>query len=202
MNLSPRSAFWAPDRVRSSCARCRRAARAARAESRTGDAPTAPPAEVDAPARDGPWPHVNRLSSALRSSFSCRARATASAFSSWEKWRSRCDELRPMEGDRDTADPVASDKYPESAAGAGSTLRSTMVSSPWRSSVTSTNSTPSFDAEVPGDDIARPLGTVSDAHRRSWRFEPLIPSYLTVTRGRQRRALRSKPPGRGGRRIL
>ncbi|KAG6526928.1 hypothetical protein ZIOFF_009015 [Zingiber officinale] len=100
---------------------------------------------------------------------------------------SRCDELRPMDGDRDAdaaSDHAASDAYPASmaaAAAAGSTLRSTMVSSSWRSMVTSTNSSPSSDTipDVAGDVAALsalPAGTVSDAHRRWCRVAdgPLI----------------------------
>ncbi|GER35144.1 Golgi-body localisation protein domain [Striga asiatica] len=46
MNLSPRSAFWAPERVRSSCARWRRIAIATSADSITPPPLTAPPESI------------------------------------------------------------------------------------------------------------------------------------------------------------
>ncbi|KAB8083382.1 hypothetical protein EE612_005549, partial [Oryza sativa] len=91
MKRRPRSALWAPERVRSSCARCRRAARAASADSR--------PDGACASLRL--WLRPNRL---VRSCENCRARAMASALSSCENCSSRCDELLRIDGDLDRDD--------------------------------------------------------------------------------------------------
>jgi len=180
INFRPRSALCAPERVRSSCARCLLRARAASAVSNPPPAPLG--AEEDESAREAwLWLHENRRSSDFSSCENCLALATASAFSSCENCRKPRDELRRIVGDRDTDAGVS---YPLPATPssmliteAGSTLRRTMVSSSWRSSVTSTNSSAaeleSVPGEVPALTVALP-GTVSDAHRRSCLAIPLI----------------------------
>lgn len=179
MNLSPRNAFCAPDFVLSSCAFCRRRALAARAESIPP--PTDGEVDVDRIRDACPWPHENRLSSALSSCENCLALATASAFSSCENCRILLDELRRIVDDRDrlagVAAPLGSDKAPLpllfasriSAMVAGSTLRRIMVSSSWRSIVTSTNSSESvvLPGEAPPPKMKPLEGTLSEPHRRS-----------------------------------
>lgn len=153
MNRRPRSAFWAPDLDRSSSARCRLIARAASAESN----PT--PGDEDVPA--WPWLRDSFFSSAMKSCDNRRA----SALSSCENWRIRLEGLRPIDG---VLEPEIGSS---GCADAGSTLRSTMVSSGWKSRMTSTNSSASAGEEIPGEEPALEsleLGTLSEAHRRPW----------------------------------
>uniref|UniRef100_A0A804NDX6 Uncharacterized protein n=1 Tax=Zea mays TaxID=4577 RepID=A0A804NDX6_MAIZE len=146
MKRRPRSALCAPERVRSSCARCRRAARAARADSMPDDGCCCCPCPS---ARL--WVRPKRL---VRSCENWRAMDMASALSSCENCRSRCDEVRLIDGDKDRDDddapPAWSPRAPSGSAvappaAAGSTLRRMMVSSSCRSSVTSTSSSPSSE---------------------------------------------------------
>lgn len=189
MNLSPRSALCAPDRVRSSWARCRLSARAASAESNVPVEVPAPAfweAEADKTREAWPWLHENLRSSALSSWENCFAFATASAFSSWENWRIRLlEELRRIvDGDReaeaeaevgvsvpgDVPTPARSSMW---MTVAGSTLRRTMVLSSCKSRVTSTNSwsAPELESSVMAGDVPALTtdfsGTESEAHRRS-----------------------------------
>lgn len=86
-------------------------------------------------------------------------------------------ELRP----RAPADNIATSLSMTALPVAGSTLRRIMVSSSWRSRVTSTNSSPAADDGVAGGDglllMGFSAGVESEPHRRSRLPNPLIYSF-------------------------